>query len=47
MRVEFIRCKDRRTAKRQCPWAEYIVKVDHGFRCFESYDAEKQWFNQK
>ena len=47
MRTEFVQCKDRRTAKRRCPWAEYVVKAEGGFQCFESYAAAMQWLNQK
>lgn len=36
MRTEFIECKSRSTAKRHCPWAAKIVKVQGGFVAFES-----------
>lgn len=47
MRSEFVACRQRRTAKRRCPWAEFIIKAEGGFVCFQSYDAAKQWLDQK
>jgi hypothetical protein len=47
MRVEFIPCASRSTAARQCPWAAKIVKVDGGFRAFESMADYETWHGQK
>lgn len=43
MRKEFVKCASRSTAKRRCPWAAVIAKVDGGFYCFESQDEYRQW----
>jgi hypothetical protein len=36
-----------KTAKKQCPWASKIVKVDGGYMCFESLQDYETWRNQK
>jgi hypothetical protein len=46
MRIEFIRCKNRKTAKRKYPWALKIVKVPEGFMCFELYEDYEAWKNK-
>jgi hypothetical protein len=46
MRNQFVECKSRSTAARRCPWAAVIVKVDGGFRCFESVMDYKIWKDQ-
>jgi hypothetical protein len=47
MRKQFIKCKTRKTAERRAPWASYIVKVEGGYRAFESsYDYET-WRKQQ
>lgn len=38
MRTKFVACKDRRTAKRRCPWAAKIVQRDGGFQAYESVE---------
>jgi hypothetical protein len=47
MRQEFVECKDRRTAKRRCPWASKVVKVCGGYRAFESLYDHEVWKNAK
>ena len=47
MRTGFIETKKRATAKRECPWAEKIVKVEGGYRCWESTQDYKTWKQQK
>jgi hypothetical protein len=46
MKKQFVECKDRRTAKRRCPWAARIVKVEGGFMAFESVADYYTWKNQ-
>lgn len=36
MRAQFIECKSRETAKRRAPWAAVIIKVDGGYKAYES-----------
>lgn len=43
MRTAFIECKSRKTAKRRCPWASKIVKVEGGYHAFESIDDWQTW----
>jgi hypothetical protein len=47
MRTETINCKDRRTAAKHCGWASKIVKVEGGFKVFESWQDYQTWINQK
>lgn len=47
MRTEFIACTSRSTAVRQCPWAAKVVKVEGGYRAFESLADYQVWRNQK
>ena len=47
MRSQFIECKTRAIAARQCPWAAKIVKVEGGYRAFESIQDYNTWKNQK
>lgn len=47
MRTKFIECETRYAAKKECPWAAVIAKVDGGFMVFESYDDYEIWKNQK
>lgn len=46
MRKQFVECKTRYLAKKQCPWSSKIMKVVDGYLCFESvydyYVATKQ-----
>lgn len=36
MREEFVECRSYKTAKRRCPWAAVIMRVEGGFYAFES-----------
>jgi hypothetical protein len=47
MRQEFVQCASRATAKRHCPWAAVVAKVDGGFLCFESRGDYATWRNQR
>ena len=47
MRNVFVECKSRRTATRRCSWAAITVKVEGGYRCFESVADYKVWRQQK
>ena len=47
MRQEFIECKYRYQAAKECYWASVITKVSGGFRCFESWEDYKTWKRQK
>ncbi len=47
MRQQTVECKTRKTALKRCPWAAYIVKVEDGYRCFESETDYLVWKNQK
>jgi hypothetical protein len=47
MRKEMVECKSRETAKRRCPWAAKVVKVEGGYVAFESADDWRIWKNQK
>ena len=46
MRTETLNCNSRATAKRRCPWAAVIVKVEGGYRCFESVTDYRIWKKQ-
>ena len=43
---QLIRCASRNTAKRRCPWAAVIAKVDGGFLCFEYVTDYDIWRRQ-
>jgi hypothetical protein len=47
MRILFIECKSRSTAKRRAPWAAVIAKCEGGFTAFESVTDYKTWKTQK
>ena len=47
MRTVFVECKHRSTAKRRCPWAAVIAKIEGGFRCFESVTDYHTWKKQR
>ena len=47
MRTEYVKCKYRYQAEKECPWASKIVKCGDGYMCFESWDDYKVWKNQK
>jgi hypothetical protein len=38
MKIERIKCYDRKGAKRKAPWAARIQKIDGGFLAFESLE---------
>lgn len=46
MRIEFVECRSRSTAKRRCSWAAVIARVDGGYRAFESVEDYRTWRNQ-
>ena len=46
MRIETVECKTRQAAKRRCPWAAKIVKVEGGYMAFESITDYQMWRNQ-
>lgn len=47
MRVEFVQVNTRKEAEKQCPWAARIMKVEGGYRCFESVVDYETARNQK
>ena len=47
MKTELVQCSTWRTAKRRCPWSCKIVRVEGGFRCFESVTDYRVWRNQR
>ena len=47
MNTSFVYCADRRTAKKRCPWAARITKVDGGFIAFATVDDYDTWRRQK
>ena len=47
MRTETVICKSRSTAKRRCPWAAAIAKVEGGYIAFESRADYRVWRAQK
>ena len=47
MRIEFTQAETRYRARKECPWAEVIVKVVDGYICFESKQDYKIWKKQK
>lgn len=47
MRTEFVDCNSRSTAKRRCPWAAVIARVEGGYRCFESAEDYRLWRKQQ
>lgn len=47
MRIEYVECKSRRTARNRCPWAAVISKVNGGFMAFESIFDWKTWRKQR
>ncbi len=46
MRTEFAQVNDYETAKQLMPWAAIIIKVENGYRGFESIDDYRTWINQ-
>lgn len=47
MRTEFVECKYKYQAVRECPWAARFAKVVGGYMAFESVYDYKVWLNQK
>jgi hypothetical protein len=47
MKKELVKCKDHKTAKKRCPWAVKVTKVQGGFWCFENWDDYETWRKQK
>lgn len=47
MRLQFIECKDRKTAAKRCPRACKIVKVEGGYMAFESLTDYETWRKQQ
>ena len=47
MRTEFTECGDRRTAVKRRPWALTIIKVEGGYRGFESLVDYRIWMGQR
>lgn len=47
MRQQFVECRWRSQAIRECPWASKVAKVTGGYMCFESIEDYKVWRNQK
>lgn len=46
MRQQYVRCKSRYQAQKQCPWAAKIGKVLDGFICFEDIRDYYIWKHQ-
>lgn len=47
MRTEFLPQSTRAEAIKACPWACKVVKVDGGYRAFESLADYQTWRNQR
>ena len=47
MRRQLVFVLSRTTAKRYCPWAAVIAKVEAGFLAFSSREDYLQWKKQK
>lgn len=47
MRQQFVEAKTIKDAKAKCPWAEKVVKVDGGYRAFESTRDYETWKKQR
>lgn len=47
MRIKFIECRSRSTAKRNAPWAAVIARAEGGFWAFEGTLDYWTWRNQK
>jgi hypothetical protein len=46
MRKKFVQTTKRSDAERECWWAAFIVKVEGGYWCFESYADYRTWRQQ-
>jgi hypothetical protein len=40
---QFVAAETRYAAKKACPWALAITKVEGGFMCFASTEAQRKW----
>jgi hypothetical protein len=47
MRKQYVECKSRTTAKRQCPWYSRTMKVVGGYIVFESVEEYETSKKQK
>lgn len=47
MKREFLPVETRKQAEKIAPWADKIVKVDGGYRAFETANDYKIWKGQK
>lgn len=47
MKTQFVHGSNRAYAQKLCPWAVRIVRVNGGFRAFESVADYFAWRNQK
>ena len=47
MKVEFVETGDRADAVEKMPWAARVVKVEGGYKGFESVDDYETWRNQE
>lgn len=47
MRTEIAEVKTRKAAEGRMPWAAKIVKVEGGYKGFESVEDYRIWKNQK
>ena len=47
MRQEFIPVATRREAYKACPWAAIVIRVEGGFRAFESLLDVRVWMRQR
>ena len=47
MRRQFVECKTRATAERRTPWAAVWIKVEGGWRAFESTTDAEVWRLQR
>jgi len=42
----FVAAETEKEAEKQCPWAQFIIKVEGGYMCFEYWDDYETWNNQ-
>ncbi len=47
MRTQFIQTSSPKKALAECPWAAKLIKVEGGYRCFESVSDYETWRKQK
>lgn len=47
MKTQMIETNNRKTAIKEMPWANKVVKVCGGYKGFESINDYKIWKNQK